>query len=179
MPTSRAPGVLVLLCGRSFSGKSTVAAHLQQAFAADVISLDAINAERGLDGGQGIPLEEWTRTNEVASTRTARALEAGVFVVVDDTASPRFLRDGWREVAERSGAPFALVHVDVEEAVVWERVRANRADPSRPDVTDEVMREHLASFEPLGDDERALVLRGGDLPSGRLAQAVRAHLGGA
>jgi predicted kinase len=176
--SSSPPGALLLLCGRSFSGKSTVTGLLQRGFAADVISLDAINAERGLDGGQGIPLEEWGRTNEIAADRTEKALRAGVSVVVDDTASPRFLRDGWREIAERAGAPCALIYVDVEEAVIWQRVRANRADPSRPDVTDEVMQEHLASFEPPAGDERTLVLRGGALSGEELVRTVRLHLAG-
>lgn len=172
-------GALLLLCGRSFSGKSTVAEHLQHEFSADVISLDAINAERGLDGGQGIPLQEWSRANEITADRTEKALISGVSVVVDDTASPRFLRDGWREIAERAGAPFALVFLDVEEAVIWDRARSNRAQPSRPDVTDGVVKEHLESFEPTADDERALVLRGRALSSEELAQAVRRHLAGA
>jgi len=52
-------GRLVLLCGRSFSGKSTVAASLADSLPGQVMSLDQINEERGLHGGEGIPLSEW------------------------------------------------------------------------------------------------------------------------
>ncbi|RPH71198.1 MAG: hypothetical protein EHM78_08290 [Myxococcaceae bacterium] len=46
---------LLLLCGPAFSGKSTVAAHLFRRWDFRVVSLDEINARRGLHGGQGIP----------------------------------------------------------------------------------------------------------------------------
>nr|WP_282818681.1 AAA family ATPase [Curtobacterium flaccumfaciens] len=60
---------LVLTCGLSFSGKSTLAAGLSNALAGELLSLDQINEERGLHGGQGIPLEEWAATNRIAHAR--------------------------------------------------------------------------------------------------------------
>lgn len=65
---------LTLLCGLSFSGKSTLAAQLVNGLNAELISLDAINQERGLDGGKGIPLQEWSATNRIAHDRASRLL---------------------------------------------------------------------------------------------------------
>ncbi len=98
--------MIVLLCARSFSGKSTLAEALARQLPATVVSLDAINAERGLHGGQGIPIDEWSRTNEVARDRTRGGIADGVTVVVDDTSSPRFLRDGWRALADSRVCPW-------------------------------------------------------------------------
>ena len=95
---------LVLLCGTSFSGKSTVARALAPSLSARIVSLDEINERRGLWGGDGIPVEEWVRTHEVASAEVRQLLAAGTSVVVDDTSSPRSLRDGWRSLAEAAGA---------------------------------------------------------------------------
>jgi hypothetical protein len=64
---TRMGGYVVLLCGRSFSGKSTVARKLQAALDGTVVSFDEINSERGLHGGQGIPIAEWARTNEMGT----------------------------------------------------------------------------------------------------------------
>ncbi len=89
-------GRLVVLCGLSFSGKSTVARAIQAELRAVVVSLDEINARRGLHGGQGMPIAEWQRTHQIASDEVTAALRSGATVVVDDTSSPRFLRDGWR-----------------------------------------------------------------------------------
>src|SRR4029077_883183 len=48
----RRPGMsLYLLCGLAFSGKTTLASILSVRLPAVVVSLDAINASRGLDGG--------------------------------------------------------------------------------------------------------------------------------
>lgn len=170
---------LVLLCGCSFSGKSTAAAALQGALGAEVVSLDAINAERGLDGGQGIPVQEWVRTNAEGRRRAAVLLGSGRAVVVDDTASLRFLRDAWREVADAAGARFVLEHLDVPRDVVRVRVASNRASGGRSDVTDAVLEEHLASFEPPAAEEGAVVVVPGDGQAAlvarvRRAQAVRA-----
>ncbi|TCC23431.1 ATP-binding protein [Kribbella speibonae] len=147
---------LVLLCGTSFSGKSTVARALAPELSARIVSLDEINERRGLWGGDGIPVEEWVRTHEVASTEVRQLLAAGTSVVVDDTSSPRFLRDGWRSLAEAAGARFTLIYVDVDHATVRRRRAANRVDQRRRDVTDAVLDQHLADFEPPTPDEHAI-----------------------
>lgn len=149
-------GRLVLLCGRSFSGKSTVAASLADSLPGQVVSLDQINEERGLHGGDGIPLSEWARTNELAQGRVIARLRADQTVIVDDTSSPRFLRDGWRALCSSAGAPMVLVYVDTSMDVIRRRLMDNRVTGQRGDVTDEVMAAHQESFEPPEEDEQAL-----------------------
>jgi predicted kinase len=169
---------LVLMCGLSFAGKSTLAASLADGLGAERVSLDAINAERGLDGGQGIPLEEWARTNDLAHARAGALLRAGRPVVVDDTGSPRFIRDGWRAVAEEASAPFALVWVRISPELQRERLLANRAEAVRPDVVDAVIADHVAGFEEPAADESPIVIdaaatRDAD-EIGRVLAAIRA-----
>ena len=149
--------VLVLLCGLSFSGKSTLAEALADRLPAEGLSLDRINAERGLDGGQGIPLEEWATTNRIAHERGAALLAAGTDVVVDDTGSPRFIRDGWREVAQGAGARFAIVWVRIDPGLQRERVLANRSAAVRNDVVDRVLADHAAAFEDPADEDPIVV----------------------
>ncbi|WP_031262027.1 AAA family ATPase [Curtobacterium sp. B18] len=148
---------LVLTCGLSFSGKSTLAVEMSKALPAALLSLDQINEERGLRGGQGIPSEEWAATNRIAHERARALLADGRHVVVDDTGSPRFIRDEWRATASSAGAPFVLVWVQIDRELQRQRVLANRADPGRPDVTDAVLEEHGASFEAPGDEEPFVV----------------------
>lgn len=146
------PARLILLCGLSFSGKSTLAKILAQRLDAAVVSLDDINEERGLFGGQGISGEEWEATHRIADERVAGLLRAGRTVIVDDTGSPRFVRDRWRSIADQTRAAFAIVWVDVDVETQQERWKANRASHVRHDVTDEVMQEHRATFEPPLDE---------------------------
>ena len=157
-------GQLVLLCGRSFSGKSTVASFLGGSLPGSVVSLDAINEERGLHGGQGIPLSEWARTNELARDRVLARLSDDETVIVDDTSSPRFLRDERRTLSRSAGAPMVLVFVDISDEVIEHRLLENRASLHRGDVTDEVMAAHQESFEPPEEDEQAIRLQVGSGP---------------
>lgn len=148
---------LVLMCGLSFSGKSTLATQLSQALPAHLISLDLLNEERGLDGGQGISLEEWSMTNRIAHERAGALLDQGHHVVVDDTGSPRFIRDEWRATADRAGAAFGLLWVQITPELQRERVLANRESQERNDVTDAVLREHGESFEPPTEEDAITV----------------------
>ena len=145
--------VLIVLCGLSFSGKSTIGQSLANSFTASVVSLDAINDERGLQGGQGISLAEWRVTNDLAHERAESLLRSGVSVVIDDTGSPRFLRDEWRAIASDIGAGFDLVYVRADPQIIRNRVRFNRENPTRPDVIDALINDHTAHFEPPALDE--------------------------
>jgi predicted kinase len=148
---------IVLLCGMSFSGKSTVASVIARELGAEVVSLDAINESRGLNGGDGIPISEWHRTHALANEAVLAVLAKGGLAVVDDTSSPRFLRDGWRDVASRAKVGFALVYLDIPIDELRRRLMLNRAERGRHDVTDVVFEEHVVGFDAPGDDEPHLV----------------------
>jgi predicted kinase len=152
---------VVLLCGLPFAGKTTVAAQLREQLGATVISLDAINAERGLFGGEGIAIEEWRRTHEIAMVRLAAALEMSTaIVVIDDTNCLRFLRDDYRAVAWRYEAETHVVLVRASMEEVVPRLRNNRVSATRNDVRDDVLAATVDRFEWPGDDERPIVWRG-------------------
>jgi predicted kinase len=149
---------VLLLCGLPFAGKTTVARELREQLDATVISLDAINAERGLQGGEGIPVEEWQRSHQVALARLAEALQAGhAIVVIDDTNCLRFLRDDYREVARRFGATAHVMLLPADEEEVTGRLRKNRDSAIRNDVRNEVFAATVDRFEWPGDEESPLV----------------------
>ena len=167
---------VLLLCGKSFSGKSTVGLSLAGALSAGVVSLDAINAERGLWGGDGIPISEWARTNDMAHERVRAHLRAGETVIVDDTSSPRFLRDGWRAEAKAVDAAMALVFVDTSDELRRQWLQKNRSHQYRGDVTDEVMAAHEEGFERPGEDEHFIRAQPDPASLEDLASAVRRAL---
>lgn len=102
-------------------------------------------------------------------------------MVVDDTSSLRFLRDGWRALADEQGVPLVLVHIDTPVAVSLQWHRTNRNNPSRDDVDDAVMLAHLESFEPPGGDEEVIrfVPGASDLPDLIAALRLRGGTGDA
>lgn len=149
------------MCGLAFSGKSTAARRIAADLGLALISLDAINTERGLDGGTGLPVAEWERTSHTAMARLADELAAGRSAVVDDTFSHRFLRDRCRAVAASAGADFVLLAMTTPLEVIERRRAANARRPERPAIDDAVFAAHRDGFQHPGDDE-APVRIGGD-----------------
>lgn len=162
----------MVLCGLSFSGKSTIARGLAERLAAELVSFDAINAERGLASGQGVAIEEWVKTKETAHARARAVLADGRSVVIDDTSSPAFLREEWRAVAAGVGVEMVLVYVPLAREAQRARIAATRATGDRPDVLDSILEEHRAGFEPPTADEAALTIDGVDSRSDAAISAL-------
>ncbi len=147
---------LLIMCGLSFSGKSTMATELETRFGAEVISLDAINSGRGLEGGSGVSEEEWRKTHGVALEEldALMAMKTPI-IVVDDTSCFRFLRDNYRFVADRYGYRVRVVVMDTPMEVIRERRRMNSGD--RADISDEIFDSHCRNFEWPDSDEKTHV----------------------
>lgn len=150
---------LILLCGRPFSGKSRLAARLAADRGAAGISFDAINLERGLHGGDGLPVAAWAATLAVAKERTAALLGRSPLVVVDDTLCFRWMRDTFRELARAAEARSVLLYLDPPEEVLRARMEENRRTQERRGIEPSVLAAHLEAFEEPGEDEDAVVLR--------------------
>ena len=148
---------LILMCAPSFAGKTTLSKRIAARLGCPRVSLDEINGERGLDGGAGIPVEEWEKTSWIAIDRVRSILRRGQDVVVDDTACFRFLRDRYREAASECGAVVRIVYIDVPETELRRRIAANRQTRDRPDIADEVFQSHFETFEVPGTDEEPLI----------------------
>jgi predicted kinase len=148
---------LYLMCGLAFAGKSTLARAVAARADAVIVSLDAINRSRGLEGGLGIPEEEWALTHRRALEMTESALAKGRSVVVDDTNCYRFLRDNYRAVAEAHHAPTVVIHLDVPLSVVQGRIASNEAAPGRPPIRETVLADLAATLEPPAPEETTLV----------------------
>lgn len=155
---------LYLLCGLAFSGKTTLAAAAARRLQAVVVSLDAINAARGLDGGAGIPDAEWARTHQEALRQVESALQAGGPVIVDDTNCFRFLRDAYRALADRHGARTTVLYIDAPLSLVRERIRENGRTRLRAPIADAVLLDLARKFEAPAADEEVLVFPCGASP---------------
>ncbi len=148
------------MCGVAFSGKSTLALQIANSLSIPLISLDAINHERGLHGGEGMSVAQWEDTSAIAMERLRRELRESRSVVVDDTFSHRFLRDRCKSVADQFGANFTIVFVDTPIDEIRARQVRNDAAPTRPNIRDNVFDAHLAGFQFPTDDEPVVRVAG-------------------
>lgn len=167
-------GTIVVICGLPFAGKTTLAEAIARRLDAEVVSLDEINARRGLHGGEGVPDHEWGRSHETALAEIAERMRGGAArIVVDDTSCFRFLRDDYRAAAARHGYRCAVVVVETPLEEIRRRMDANATSGRRTAIRREVFERVRASFEWPGTDEDALVYRSpsdldGWVASGRL-----------
>jgi predicted kinase len=144
------------MSGLSFSGKTTLARKIVEWLPCAYISLDDINAERGLWGGDGITLEEWECTHGLARERLATWMATGKDAVVDDVNNFRWLRDRWRAAASVSGYRTVVIYLDIPRTELIARRRTNQVTVERKGITDAVWAQHLRQFEPPGADEYVL-----------------------
>jgi predicted kinase len=157
---------LYLMCGLSFSGKTTIALNLAKSQQAVLISLDEINKERGLGfGGDGlIPPNEWRKTHEIALHRLEAHMDSETDIVLDDTNCFRFLRDSYREVASERGYKTLVVVMKVSLEEIERRRLRNTEGPTRNGIREEVFRHLLDHFEWPAVDEETIGVESLDLP---------------
>jgi len=157
--------VMVVTCGVSGSGKSTVAAVLVGRLPAVRIRSDVERkrlagmrpADRPGDAAAVAALYDDATTRRVyerLATLAGTLLDAAVSVVVDAACTRRWQRDTLAAVARARGVPLVWLAfepaADAAVATVEARV-ARGGDPS--DATADVVRRQVAAFERIEEDE--------------------------
>jgi predicted kinase len=129
--SSLPPAFLVITCGLSASGKSTVAAELASALGASVLSSDVVRKQMaGMDPDQ--PAAEEYRAGIYSADATERTYEAmldaarpvlieGKSVILDASFLRRPHRKAAASLARETGAQFACVFVRAGESAVRRR----------------------------------------------------------
>lgn len=102
--------VLVVFGGLPGTGKTTVARDVAAALQAALLRIDEIDAamdRAGIDGSQPIGLATYVVAGAVADS----CLRIGTPVVVDAVNPVEAARQGWRELAARTGSVLRVVEV--------------------------------------------------------------------
>jgi hypothetical protein len=161
---------LVLTCGVTGSGKTTVAQHLLERLGAVRARSDLERKRRaGVAPGEHRPAAVGAGLYQPAATdatydalaaATAAILDAGFPAIADATFARRAARDRFRALAARLGVPFAVVVCEASPQTLQARVVARAArGTDASDATPEVLAHQLATFEAIGEDERETTRR--------------------
>lgn len=148
---------LYLMCGLPFSGKSTLARAIAERVEGEVVSLDEINAQRGLHDGFALSVAEWSEAHDLALAQCRVLMAKGAPVVVDDTNCYRWLRDDHRRDAKQAGYETVVVLLDVPLDVCLQR--AGQGERPNPEALPAMVRM-AQEFEAPGRDETPLVFDG-------------------
>lgn len=157
---------LVVMCGLSGSGKSTVAQHLAETMPAIRVRSDVERkrlfglAPTARSGGR-IYSEDATRATYARLAEVACGLvTAGLPVIVDAAFLKRDERIAFRALADELGARYTLLVCEAPLDVLRARVAARAAQGSDASEADaDVLQRQLGWWQPLGADELAHAVR--------------------
>lgn len=151
--------LLVTMCGIAFSGKSTLAKSIAERLDAVLISFDAINESRGLNGGDGsMTKKQWLETHDIALQKAELLLRQNQSVVLDDTFSHRFLRNQATGIAAKTNSCFQIIALRTPINEVQKRRVENDKTLNRSPISDEVFDAHVQEFQEPDPDENAMLV---------------------
>lgn len=155
---------LIVVCGLSGSGKSTIAEALAKELGLELLSSDRIRKELA-----GVPL--WQHSHDeygsglyspAASEDTCRellaradsSLAAGQSVIIDATCQKRRVRESLHRLAANRGVPLYLFVAEAPEKIIRERLaeRVRKGD-GISDGRWEIYLRQRQEFEPILDSE--------------------------
>jgi predicted kinase len=157
-------GTLVLICGLSFSGKSTLAKAITTKFGYEEIDVDEVGAklyELNMDDER---LEEldWDRVYNEADRLIGTRLRSGATVVDASRNFTKQERERAQQVAMRSNAQLVTIYVDTPEEIARQRRLSNKTSRARRDITDAQFDEIVQIMQPPTEDEKPLVFHHAD-----------------
>ncbi len=172
--TARSRGGLLIMCGLSGSGKSTVARDIAERLGGVVVRSDAVRKQlagfdvrqaAGADYGRGIYTAAMTTRTYDAMRAHARAiLQSGRWAILDATFGRRAQRAAAAELARENNGPVAIVYCVQPDGEIARRL-TERAR-SRNDISDagaDVAIHQRREFEPPTVSEgNMLVWTGGE-----------------
>lgn len=154
----------IVICGLSFSGKSTLAKAIISKFGYEEIDVDEVGAKlHNLNiNDERLNDLDWDRIYDEADRLIETRLKSGATVVDASRNFTKQERERAQQVARRSNAQLVNIFVDTPEEITRQRRLSNKTSPSRRDITDEQFEEIVQVMQPPTEEERPLVFHHGD-----------------
>ena len=156
------PKALLVVCGASGTGKSTLAMMLSEHLGFDIFSSDVVRKRlAGIEPdrsatapyNQGIYTPQFSRrVYDSLLAEAKRALNTGNGVILDATFSGRGQRQLVIDVAKEAGAEPLFIECRADTDVVIQRLRQREQDSERiSDANIEIYSAQIREFEPLNE----------------------------
>ncbi|GEM_PF-1358422 len=140
--------VAIILCGLSFSGKSTLARHLQKKLRYTILAEDDINAERNLGiEGEHIDDKEWNITFDILAEKMHKTLDQKSSVIIDAMNHTPEQRERLWNCTKNFTATSVFIFVEVDPDLAEQRWQENEKNPSRAKVFEADFKRANSFFE--------------------------------
>ena len=148
-----------VICGLSFSGKSTLGKAITKRFSYEEVDVD--ETKMNLFGQNCIDEDlkpiDWVRIYAETDKQIENLLKSGKSVVDASRNFSKTERDAARKITDRAGVPILIILVDTPEQIARQRLLENRRNPTRREVTDKDFEEVIRAMEPPAADEHPLL----------------------
>ncbi|MBT3271949.1 MAG: ATP-binding protein [Spirochaetales bacterium] len=150
---------LIIVCGFSFAGKSTLADAICSKLKYVQVDVDVTKVELfgPSIGDEDISGEEWNRIYRETDLKIEECLKNSVGVIDASRNFRKQERDNARHIAQQLGAGMIVVHVDTPESVVRQRWEENRITRTRRVISDKEFQDTISAMEPPMDEENPIV----------------------
>ena len=149
----------ILICGLSFSGKSTLGKAISERFG--YVEVDVDETKMNLFGqnckDEGLYPDDWARIYAETDQLIENFLKSGRSVVDASRNFSKMERNTAKTIADRAGVPIITIYVDTPEQITRQRLLENRPHPTRRDVTDKDFEDVISAMEPPMADEYPLL----------------------
>lgn len=148
---------LLLICGYSFSGKSTLANKIAKELSEpEVISLDKINQDRGFNISKDINRENWEQTHQIVIEQIKSSISKNL--LIDDTNMFKKHRIRFAEAGISVGYVPLTIFIDTPKEVVFKRYQ-DYEKTERHIPPKEAFQYVLNNFEVPTSDENNIVCK--------------------
>ena len=158
--------VLILTCGLTGTGKSTIASEIRKITGIPVIRSDVVRKQlarieeddhRLENFGEGIYSENFSNlTYDTMFNMASEILQKGESVLIDASFKKKVFRDRAKKLAAGFGLPFLLIECKCSESTVKERLLKRSAEGDDPsDGRWEIYAMQKADFENITEPDPA------------------------
>ena len=150
---------LIIVCGLSFSGKSTLGKAISERF--DYRQVDVDETKFNLYGlnikDNNLSHKQWARIYKETDKQIMTYLKSGNSVVDASRNFRKAERNQIKKLANKMKIKVLTIYVNTPESIVRQRWTKNRKKQTRRDVTNKDFEEIISVMEPPTTDEKALI----------------------
>lgn len=159
MMNDKQPGSLILICGHSFAGKTTLGERIAACFGYPQIDVDVTKCDLYGTAIQDDELtqSDWDRIYAESDARMLAQLKAGHWLIDASRHFQRYERDQTRQLLQSIGAEEVLIYLDTPESVVRQRWQQNGLRPTRRQPSPSDFESVIAAMQAPDSDEQALL----------------------